>query len=176
MKKEILVMKDVKFLGQQCAIELQWSKRLVDENDTVLDKENQRCAISLDGIDGSDATETFKKYIPLIVLEQAKKIGELESLVGNISKECAHKVSIAQKEASDKMILHTELLNAKDALKAHEDNLTMAKEINDEIYAENKRLKEEKEALLKDMVMLDENIVSLNTEILRLKVELKKAK
>lgn len=169
-------MKDVKFLGQQCAIELQWSKRLVDENDTVLDKENQRIAIALDGIDGSDATETFKKYIPLIVLEQAKKIGELETLVGNISKECAHKVSIAQKESSDKMILHTELLNAKDALKAHEDNLTMAKEINDEIYAENKvlkaekeKLKAEKEALLKDMVRLDENIVTLNAQIVALK-------
>lgn len=169
--KPIMVIKDCKFLGLHNALEIQWSKVYKDEDDEIFKKENHRGTIDLEAakVEGSSAYEALSEFIPELVLAQAKEIGNLQAQINAISKECAHKVGIAQKEASDKMILHTELLNAKDALKAHEDNLTMAKEINDEIYAENKRLKEEKEALLKDMVRLDENIVTLNAQIVALK-------
>ena len=66
---------------------------------------------------------------------------------------------------SDKMILSTEILTHKEAIKAHEENFKMAKTINDEIYAENKKLKADKEKLLSDMVKLDENIINLNAQI-----------
>lgn len=147
--KPIMVIKDCKFLGLHNALETQWSKVYKDEDDDIFKKENHRGTIDLEAakVEGSSAWETLKQFVPELVLAQAKEIGELQAQINAISKECAHKVSIAQKEASDKMILHTELLNAKDALKAHEDNLNIAKEINDEIYAENKVLKAEKEKL-----------------------------
>jgi hypothetical protein len=171
MKKEIMVIKDCKLIGLANTLEIQWSKRTVDENDKLLEKENVRGTIDLESaqVEGSDASERLKKFIPELVLEQAKQIGDLQAQINAISKECAHKVSIATKESSDKMILHTELLNAKEALKAHEENFNIAKSINDEIYAENKKLKEANEKILKDMVKLDENIISLNAQIVALK-------
>lgn len=140
------VIKDVQLLGHTGELRVQCVKKYTDPIGNLVKKENHVLTVSLDTKD-SDSEKMVKDLIGEVCFAQAQRIGELETIVGNISKECAHKVGIAQKEASDKMILHTELLNAKDALKAHEDNLTMAKEINDEIYAENKRLKEEKEKL-----------------------------
>ena len=77
--------------------------------------------------------------------------------------------------SADKLILQTELLNHKEAIKAHEENFKIAKTINDEIYAENQKLKADKEKLLADMVKLDENIINLNAQVVTLK-ETKKVK
>ncbi len=171
MKKEIMVIKDCKFVALANALEIQWSKRSIDENDKILDKENHRGTIDLEmaQVEGSDASERLKKFIPELVIQQAKEIGDLQAQINAISKECSQKVSIAQKESSEKMILATELLTAKESLIAHEENFKIAKSINDEIYAENQKLKAEKEKLLADMVKLDENIINLNAQILALK-------
>lgn len=167
MKKEIMVIKDCKFVGLSNTLEIQWSKRLIDENDEILDKENVRGTIDLEMAqkEGSDASEMLLKFMPELNLAILKENGELQAQINAISKECAQKVSIAQKESSEKMILQTELLTHKETIKAHEENFQMAKTINDEIYAENQKLKADKEKLLADMVKLDENIVNLNAQI-----------
>lgn len=85
---------------------------------------------------------SIEKFLKNINSAQLKKMSDFE-------KEKIRLQDIATKESSEKMILHTELLNAKEALKAHEENFNIAKSINDEIYAENKRLKEEIETLKK---------------------------
>lgn len=160
MKKEIYVMKDVKFLGQQCAVELQWSKRLVDENDKILDKENQRIAIALDGAEGSDATKEFEKYIPQIILDQGKEIGRLNDVINAISKECAEKVRVSKKATKDKEDLESELLTTKDKLNKHENNLPVIKAI----YEENQKLKEELKRSDELIDKLEQKIQTLKSE------------
>lgn len=151
MKKEIMVIKDTRFLGLQNVLEIQWSKMTVDENDKIFDKENVRGTIDLEmaQIEGSDASERLKKFIPELNLALAKENGELQAQINAISKECAQKVNIAHKESSEKMIAVTEIQTLRDTIKAHEENFNMAKSINDEIYAENQRLKLEIEELKK---------------------------
>ncbi len=105
-------------------------------------------------IEGSDASEKLKQFVPELVLSQAKEIGDLQAQINNISKECAQKVKVAHKESSEKMILTTELLTAKESLKAHEENFNIAKSINDEIYTENQKLKLENEKLNAQIVAL----------------------
>lgn len=177
MKKEIMVIKDCKLVAIANVLEIQWSKRTVDENDEIFEKQNHRGTIDLEmaQVEGSDASERLKKFIPELVIEQAKQIGDLQAQINAISKECAQKVSIATKESSEKMILQTELLTHKESIKAHEENFKIAKTINDEIYAENQKLKADKEKLLADMVKLDENIINLNAQVVTLK-ETKKVK
>lgn len=151
MKKEIMVIKDCKFIGLANTLEIQWSKRTVDENDKIFDKKNVRGTIDLEmaQIEGSDASERLKKFIPELNLALAKENGELQAQINAISKECAQKVSIAKKESSEKMIAVTEIQTLRDTIKAHEENFNIAKSINDEIYAENQKLKSEIEALKK---------------------------
>lgn len=167
--KPIYVIKDVKLLGIEGALQIQGVKVYKDENDKIFEKINHRITVSLENISDKDAEKKIKDLIGEICLAQAKEIGELNERINAMSKECAYKVSVAQKESSEKMILQTELLNAKDALIAHEENFKIAKSINDEIYAENQKLKADKEKLLAEIVKLDENIVSLNAQIVTLK-------
>lgn len=147
--KTIYVIKDVKFIGISQSLEIQWSKRLVDENDEIFQKINERSTIMIDGIEGSDASERLKQFIPELNLALAKENGELQAQINAISKECAQKVKIAHKESSEKMIAVTEIQTLRDTIKAHEENFNMAKSINDEIYAENQKLKLEIEELKK---------------------------
>lgn len=147
--KTIYVIKDVKFIGISQSLEIQWSKRLVDENDEIIQKINEKSTIMIDGIEGSDASERLKKFIPELNLALAKENGELQAQINAISKECAQKVKIAHKESSEKMIAVTEIQTLRDTIKAHEENFNIAKSINDEIYAENQKLKSEIEALKK---------------------------
>lgn len=169
MKKEILVMKDVKFLGQQCCVELQWTKISVDENDKILDKENQRIAISLDGVEGSDATKTFEKFIPHIILAQKKEIADLIKINSDLSGEVrAHK-----KDKSEIAEQKDDLIKQKEVFLAENDRLRKTLEavsfVNEKIFKENEVLKAANETILKEHVVLDENIATLNKEIEDLK-------
>lgn len=145
----IYVIKDVKFLGISQSLEIQWSKRWVDENDKIFEKINERSTIMLDGIEGSDASERLKKFIPELVLAQAKEIGDLQAQINAISKECAVKVKLAKDENKEKLLTREENIKMTNLVKAHEENFNIAKSINDEIYAENQKLKLEIEELKK---------------------------
>lgn len=147
--RAVYIIKDVKFLGLSQSLEIQWSKRWIDESEMLVEKGIQREAIMLDGIEGSDASERLKKFIPELNLALAKENGELQAQINAISKECAQKVKIAHKESSEKMIAVTEIQTLRDTIKAHEENFNIAKSINDEIYAENQKLKLEIEELKK---------------------------
>lgn len=107
----------------------------------------------------------INKFLADINSNQIKKISDVNNEKIKLQDELKVYKDIAQKEVSEKMILQTELLIAKESLKAHEENFKIAKSINDEIYAENKKLKESNERIVKDMVKLDENIVTLNAQI-----------
>jgi len=139
MKKEIMVIKDVKFLGLENSIEYQWIKHLLDDNDKVFEKVNVRGSICLDKPQNLDAEEHLKKQmeglIPALVFEQQKEIGRLNDVINAMSGEVrTHKKDKKQKDeiisilavertnlendkldlATKKMILETEKLNLKE--------------------------------------------------------------
>lgn len=162
MKKEIMVIKDCRFLGLYNSLEIQWSKRLVDENNKILDKENVRSTIDLEcaKIEGSNAKETLEKFIPTLVIAQAEEIGNLQSQINAISKECAEKVSVSKKAIKDKEDLEGELLITKDKLNKHENNLPVIKAI----YDENQKLKEELKRSVELIDKLEQKIQTLKSE------------
>ena len=168
MKKEIMVIKDCKFIGLANTLEIQWSKRTVDENENILDKENVRGTIDLEmaQVEGSDASERLKKFIPELNLAILKENGELNERINAMSKECAHKVKIATKESSEKLIAVTENKSLKEEnefLKKENTALNLA---NEDIHKKNAVLFAANERLIKEAVILDENIVNLNAQIL----------
>lgn len=145
--KPIYKIKDVQLLCHTEQLRVKVVKEYLDESQHLIKKEHDASTYSLVNIGDEEAEKKVKALIGEVCFSQAKEIGILNDRINAMSKECAQKVSIAQKECSEKMILQTELLNAKDALKAHEENFNIAKSINDEIYAENQKLKADKETL-----------------------------
>lgn len=137
--KEIWAIKDVKFLGILNTLEIQWSKKIVEDNDILLEKTNVRGTICLDKPENPDAEEHLKKqlkdFIPALVIEQAKEIGRLNDVINAMSGEVrTHKKDKKEKDeiisilavertnlendkldlATKKMILETEKLNLKE--------------------------------------------------------------
>lgn len=137
--KEVWVLKDVRFLGLENSLEIQWVKHVLNENDSLFKKANVRSSISLDKPDTLDAEKHLKEQLKNfgldLALEQAKEIGRLNDVINAMSGEVrTHKKDKKQKDeiisilavertnlendkldlATKKMILETEKLNLKE--------------------------------------------------------------
>ena len=207
--KEIYILKDVKYLGISNAIEYQWIKHRLEDNDEIFDKVNVRGSICLDLPDNSeeektlieelkkqdlnpdeylnaenqikeklkkqklDAEDHIKKQmeslIPALVFEQAKEIGILNDRINAMSGEVRkHKVDKAElSEIKTSLTKHTENISAEN--NDLKQNLNTMNFVNEKLYQENQVLKAANEKILKDMVVLDENIKNLNEQLTKAK-------